>query len=200
MSGKGEMDREATGGNSSGAGETLRVEVPALEVEGSPEGLLAWYALRTRSRHEKSTSKFLKGTGFEVFLPTVSRVRQWKDRRIRIDFPLFPGYCFIRCNALGFREVRKAPGAVDLVGIAGEPVPVPEEEIGAVRRLVYCTLPYDPHPTLEPGMKVRVVRGPLVDVEGILLRKGAHTRLLIVINLLHRGATVKLDAADVVPV
>ena len=143
------------------------------------------------------TSKFLEGTGIEVFLPTISRVRQWKDRKMRILFPLFPGYCFVRCDVMKFRQVRMAPGAVDLVGNAGKPVPIPEREIDAVQRLVYCTLPYDPHPSLEPGMKVRVVRGPLMDVEGVLLRKAPRTKVLLSINLLHQGATVTLDSEDV---
>lgn len=169
-------------------------------VENPCDCVCAWYALRTRSRHEKFTSNYLRGTGFEVFLPTVSRVRQWKDRRMHIDFPLFPGYCFVRCDTRGFRRVRMAPGAVELVGAGGKPVPVPEEEIGAVQRLVYTTLPFDPHPTLEPGMAVRVIRGPLAEVEGILLRKGHRAKLLIAVNLLHQGATVTIDANDVVPV
>jgi transcription antitermination factor NusG len=79
-------------------------------------------------------------------------------------------------------------------------VPIPEEEIDAVQRLVYCTLPYDPHPSLEPGTKVRVIRGPLTDVEGVLLRKAPRMKVLISINLLHQGATVTLESEDVVAV
>ncbi len=194
------MDLKINGIGSSEAEGAAESREPAGEMLAEVECAMNWYALRTRSRHEKHTSKYLKGTGLEVFLPTITRVRQWKDRRMNIDFPLFPGYCFVRCDTRGFREVRKAPGAVELVGIAGEPVPVPEKEIEAVQQLVYCTLPYDPHPMLEPGMQVRVIRGPLTDIEGILLRKGPRTRLLVAISLLHQGATVTIDANDVVPV
>lgn len=192
----GEMKDGVNGINLSGADRDLGMGAPGEEVEG----LLSWYALRTRSRQEKMTSKFLKRTGIEVFLPTISRVRQWKDRKMRILFPLFPGYCFVRCDVMRFRQVRMAPGAVELMGSAGMPVPIPQEQIDAVQRLVYCTLPYDPHPTLEPGMKVRVVRGPLFDVEGVLIRKSPRAKILISIHLLHQGATVTLDAEDVVAV
>ena len=190
------MKDEVNGINLSGADRDLGMGALGEEVEG----LSSWYALRTRSRQEKMTSKFLQKTGIEVFLPTISRVRQWKDRRMRVLFPLFPGYCFVRCDVVRFRHVRMAPGAVELMGSAGMPVPIPQEEINAVQRLVYCTLPYDPHPTLEPGMKVRVVRGPLFDVEGVLIRKSPRAKILISIHLLHQGATVTLDAEDVVPV
>lgn len=160
----------------------------------------SWYALRTRSRHEKVTARYLERHGFEVFLPLIARVRQWKDRRVRVQFPLFPGYCFIRCALEHYREVRQAVGAVGLVGVAGRPKPVPLEEVEAVRRLVTSILPVDPHPTLEPGMPVEVSRGPLAGLRGVLIRKGSRSRLLIGISLLCQGASVSIDAADVVPV
>ncbi len=159
-----------------------------------------WYVLRTRSRHEKLTAVHLRQTGFEVFLPLVSRIRQWRDRRARVEFPLFPGYCFVQCAIGDFRQVRMTPGAVDLVGTGGHPMPVPDEEVSSVWQLVYSTLPFDPHPTLDSGMTVRVIRGPLKDVEGTLIRKVPHARLLVGINLLNQGATVDLDANDVVPI
>ncbi|MFQ5692671.1 MAG: transcription termination/antitermination protein NusG, partial [Nitrospinota bacterium] len=158
-----------------------------------------WYALRTRSRHEKFTTTHLKHAGFRVFLPLVTRVRQWKDRRVHVDFPLFPGYCFVRCEETEFRQLRSTPGAVGLVGTAGTPVPVPDEQVEAVWKLVSSTLPYDPVPTLEPGMRVRVTRGPLADVEGILIRKEPRARLVIAIDLLHQGAALDIDAHDIEP-
>ena len=93
-----------------------------------------------------------------------------------------------------------AVGVVELVGVAGQPMPVPLEEVEAVRRLVTSILPVDPHPTLEPGMAVEVIRGPLAGVRGVLIRKGPRTRLLVGISLLSQGASVDIAAGDVVPV
>lgn len=160
----------------------------------------SWYALRTRSRHEKITARCLERRGFEVFLPLIVRVRQWKDRRVRIPFPLFPGYCFIRCAAECQWEVRQAVGAVAFVGIAGRAMPIQEEEMSAVRRLVTSVLPVDPHPMLEPGMPVEVIRGPLAGLRGVLIRKGLRAKLLVAISLISQGASVNIEAADVVPV
>lgn len=159
-----------------------------------------WYALRTRSRHEKVTSLYLARRGFEVFLPLVDRIRQWKDRRVHVQFPLFPGYSFIRCAVEQHRQVKMAVGVVEVVGVAGHPMPIPFEEVEAVRRLVTSILPVDPHPNLEPGMAVEVIRGSLAGLRGVLIRKGPRTRLLVAISLLCQGASVSIDAADVVPV
>jgi transcription antitermination factor NusG len=159
----------------------------------------AWYALRTRSRHEKRVEEQLRARGIEPFLPQVERWRQWKDRRKLVTFPLFPGYCFARFALADRVAVLSNSGVAQIVGNLAGPVPVPEGEIEAVRRLVTCTLPYDPHPYLEAGMLVEVIRGPLEGIRGMLIRKGARARLVIRVTLIHQAASVELDAFDVKP-
>ncbi len=163
-------------------------------------GNLAWYAIRTRSRHEKLVHQQLDSRRVEAFLPLVERRRRWKDRWKNVDFPLFPGYCFARFPYQDRLSVVTAVGVVQVLGINGIAIPVPDHEIEAVRQLVTCTLPLDPHPYLKEGMEVEVVRGSLAGVRGILIRKGAHARLVVAINLIQQAASVELDAADVVPV
>jgi transcriptional antiterminator NusG len=159
-----------------------------------------WYALRTRSRHEKRVREQLEARGIEPFLPLTDRLRQWKDRRKRVAFPLFPGYCFARF-ALSLRvAVLTTQGVVQILGNPDGPIPVPDAEIEAIRRLVESTLPYDPHPYLTEGMQVEVIRGPLAGLRGLLLRKGARARLVIGVTLIHQSASVELDALDVAPV
>ncbi len=161
---------------------------------------LQWYALHTRSRHEKYVREQLEARGIEPFLPLVDRLRQWKDRRKRVAFPLFPGYCFARFPLALRVAVLTTQGVVQILGNQDGPVPVPDREIEAVRRLVECTLPYDPHPYLTEGMQVEVIRGPLAGLRGLLLRKGARARLVIGVSLIHQGASVELDAYDVTPI
>jgi transcription antitermination factor NusG len=158
-----------------------------------------WYALRTRSRHEKRVGEQLAARGIEPFLPLVDRWRRWKDRRKRVAFPLFPGYCFARFPLSSRLTVLTTQGVVQILGNQGGAVPVPDSEIEAVRRLVESTLPCDPHPYLAEGMWVEVIRGPLTGLRGVLLRKGARARLVIGVSLIHRGASVEIDALDVAP-
>lgn len=159
-----------------------------------------WYALRTRSRHEKRVQEQLSARGIEPFLPLVQRWRQWKDRRKLVAFPLFPGYCFARFPSSLRVTVLATDEVVQLLGNHEGPIPVPDSEIEGVRRLVESTLPYDPHPYLKEGMLVEVIRGPLAGLRGILLRKGARARLVIGVSLIQQGASVELDALDVSPV
>lgn len=157
----------------------------------------AWYALRTRSRHEKRVRDQLATRGIEPFLPLVNRWRQWADRRKQVAFPLFPGYCFARFPLRERLAVLTAIGVVEILGNGGGPVPVPEAEIEGVRRLVTSTLPVDPHPYLREGDWVEVTRGPLAGLQGILLRKGSRARLVMGVRLIHQAVSVELGAADI---
>jgi transcription antitermination factor NusG len=160
---------------------------------------MSWYALHTRSRCEKRVQAQLAARGIEPFLPLVERWRRWKDRRKLVAFPLFPGYCFAKFPSSQRATALCAPGVVQIIGNHCGPLPVPDGEIDAVRRLVTCTLPFDPHPYLDEGMPVEVIRGPLQGVRGVLVRKGSRARLVIRVTLIHQAASVELDAFDVTP-
>jgi transcription antitermination factor NusG len=160
---------------------------------------LHWYALRTKSRHEKLVRDQLNKQGIEPLLPTVKRLSQWKDRKKEIEVPLFSGYCFVRFGKEGKLPVQKVVGVLEVVGNK-RPEPIPEEEIESLKTLMTSVLPYDPHPYLHEGMKVEVVRGPLQGAHGILLRKEKRHRLVIGVRLIQQAAAVEIDVNDVVAV
>lgn len=156
-----------------------------------------WYALRTRSRHEKLVRDQLNGQGIEPLLPTVRRLSQWKDRKKEVEVPLFSGYCFVRFASDQKLPVLKTVGVVDIVGGGFQPEPIPDEEILALQTLMASVLPYDPHPYLHEGMMVEVVRGPLQGVRGVLLRKEKRHRLILGIRLIQQAAAVEIDVDDI---
>jgi transcriptional antiterminator NusG len=156
-----------------------------------------WYAVHTRSRHEKRVRDQLLHRNVEVFLPLCEQWNHWKDRIKRVELPLFPGYCFARFAPDARRLVLAAFGVVSLVGINGHSEPVPDAEVDGIRRLVASRFHYDPHPFLEQGMEVEVVRGPLAGVRGRLVRKDRSTRLVIAVTLIRQAAIVEVHPADV---
>lgn len=159
-----------------------------------------WYAVRTRSRHEKVVRDHLAARGAEPFLPLWTRWSRWKDRRKQIATPLFPGYCFARFGIEQKLQVLKTPGVVEIIGTNGAIEPVPAAEIEAIRTLANGPLRYDPCPFLEEGAEVEVVRGPLMGVRGRLLRKDRSARLVIGVTLIRQAASVEIDAADIAPI
>lgn len=162
-------------------------------------GAPRWYALRTRSRHEKIVRDQLANQGMEPLLPTVKRLSQWKDRKKEIEIPLFSGYCFVRFALEQKLPVLKTIGVVDIVGSGHRPEPIADDEIVAIKTLMTSVLPYDPHPYLREGMQVEVVRGPLQGVRGILLRKEKRHRLVLGVRLIQQAAAVEIDVNDVMP-
>jgi len=156
-----------------------------------------WLAIWTRSRHEKRVRDQLARKAVEVFLPTIGRWSHWKDRKKKIDWPLFPGYCFARIVPDDRLAVLKCDGVVSIIGTNGVPTPIPDAEIESVRQLVDSELLYDPCPLIKEGERVKVTHGPLKGVIGRLVRKGAHARLVLSVDLIGQAVSVEVDASDV---
>jgi transcription termination/antitermination protein NusG len=159
----------------------------------------AWFAVWTRSRHEQVVLQQISQKRFEAFLPTITRWSRWKDRKKKIDWPLFPGYCFAKFDPAEALAILKCTGVVNIVSFEGKPAPIPEHEIESIRRLVASDLQYDPCPLIREGTVVEVVHGALKGVIGRLIRKGAHARLVLSVDLIGQAVSVEVDAADVKP-
>ncbi len=157
-----------------------------------------WYAIWTRSRHEQVVRDQLARKHIEAFLPTITRWSRWKDRKKKIDWPLFPGYCFARFDPSDLLPILKCTGVVNVVSVEGKPAAIPEFEMDSIRLLVGSQLQYDPCPLLREGIMVEVVHGPLRGVIGRLLRKDPHrARLVLSVDLIGQAVSVEVDAADV---
>jgi len=156
-----------------------------------------WYAAYTSANHEKRVAEQLAVRDVEHFLPVYDSVRRWKDRRVKLQMPLFPGYVFV-CMALRDRlQVQQVPGVAHLVGFDGSPAAIPDEEIDALRASLESGVRAEPHPYLTVGRRVRLRSGPLAGMQGILLRRKGNFRVVISIELIQRSLVVHLDAVDV---
>ena len=162
----------------------------------SPDSL-QWFAIWTRSRHEQVVREQLERKLFDAFLPTVPKWSRWKDRKKKIDWPLFPGYCFARFDPSESLAILKCVGVVNIVSVAGKPAAIPENEIESIRTLVSSELQYDPCPLIHEGMMVEVKHGPLKGVVGRLSRKNDKARLVLSVEMIGQAVSVEVDAADV---
>lgn len=176
-----------------------RSSLEALEpdVPETIDRAARWFALWTRSRHEQVVREQLLQKNVEAFLPTITRWSRWKDRKKKIDWPLFPGYCFARFDPRERLPVLKCTGVVNIVSVDGVPAIIPEYEIAGIKQLVESDLAYDPCPMIREGMMVEVAHGPLRGVVGRLLRKNEKARLVLSVDLIGQAVSVEVDAADV---
>lgn len=159
-----------------------------------------WWALYTRHQHEKTVAELLSAKGFEVFLPLYESQRRWKDRIKTLSLPLFPCYLFVRGGLNRRTQVVTTPGVHMILSNGDHAAIIPETEIEAIRRTVEGPFRVEPHPFLRCGERVRVKRGTLEGVEGILVRKKNLCRLVLSVDMLERSVGVEVDASDVEPV
>lgn len=158
---------------------------------------LAWYALRTRHQHEKVAAASLSNKRFEIFVPLYESQRKWKGRKKLLSLPLFPCYIFIRGGVRRRRDVVTTPGVQGFVEIAGRAAVIPDPEIDAVRRVVSGSFQAESCPFLECGERVRVNSGPLMGIEGILVRKKNHLRLVLSVGMLGKAVSIEVDSSVV---
>ncbi len=159
-----------------------------------------WYAVCTFSNHEKRVGDQLRERGVEQFLPLYESVRRWKDRRVQLQLPLFPGYVFVHLALRDRLRVLNIPSVARLVGFGGPPVALPDNEMEALRSSLASQLRAEPHPYLKVGRRVRVANGPLAGLEGIVVRKKKQLRFVLSLDLIMRSVSVEMDAADLRPV
>jgi transcription antitermination factor NusG len=153
-----------------------------------------------QSNHEKRVAEQLARRSIEHFLPIYQTVRQWKDRRVRLDFPLFPGYVFVRLVLRDRLRVLQAPGVVRLVGFNGTPTPLSEREIESIRTSLASGVRAEPYPYLTVGQRVRITDGPFQGLEGILSRKKNRVRVVISLELIMRSISIEIDPEILHPV
>jgi len=157
-----------------------------------------WYALHTRSRHEKKVARLLDESKVEHFLPLRRVLSQWADRKKWVEKPYFPGYLFVRIHLEQAPLVSSRRGVVGLVSSRpGIPAIIPESEIDSVFRLVESQVHVDPYPYLKPGQIVYVRRGPLRGVEGTLIRKNKKHFLVVSVPLLGQSVIAEVPADSV---
>jgi transcription antitermination factor NusG len=159
-----------------------------------------WYAAYTCANHEKSVAEQLSVRSVEHFLPLYQSVRRWKDRRVHLQLPLFPGYVFVRLALRDRLQVLEIPSVARLVGFNGTPTALPEAEIEALKTGLERGVRAVPYPYLKVGRRVRITTGPLEGFEGILIRKKNGLRFVISLDLIQRSVLLDIEASSVEPV
>jgi transcription antitermination factor NusG len=163
---------------------------------------LEWYAVYTSCRHEQKVYERLVKKSIYAFLPRMEVWSRRKDQRKKIKIPLFPGYLFVNVDLEPYvwLEILKTPGVAYILG-NNKPTPIPESQIASIQILLENDVLIRPHPYTKIGQKVRVVNGPLMGCEGILLRnKPNQQRLIISVELLNRAVSAEIHEADAEPI
>jgi transcription antitermination factor NusG len=174
--------------------DTLIAKMPVPESYS-----LAWYAAQTSYRCEQRVAQALTAKGFTTYLPLLREAHQWTDRRKIVDVPAFSGYLFVHYEpSLRNRvKVLETSGIVRLLGGNHAPSQIPDVEIETVRRTLGSGVPCDRCDALTPGALVRVMRGPLVGLQGRLARIKNSLRLIVTVSVFSQAISAELGLDDV---
>lgn len=163
-----------------------------------------WYACRTRARSEKKVGQLLTAAGVVCYVPLVERLRQWSDRSKQVKFPLFPGYVFARSSLETLPQIVRTPNLIEVVRVDGQPTPVRDEEIEAVRSLVDGAhrMGVEPsaHDYLVRGQEVQVTQGPFEGLRGILTEVRGKARIVVRLEAIRQAVSVEMESRFVLPV
>jgi transcription antitermination factor NusG len=160
-----------------------------------------WFALVVRSRHEKSVKTILESKGYRTALPLVRCIHKrssgssWDSQK-----PLIAGYVFVAHDQENPFRIVTTPGVVHIVSFGSGPGAIPEAEIEALERVASSGLPAGSCRYTKVGETVELIEGPLKGVQGIVLRQGKTTRLVVGIDLLQRSVAVEIESAWALPI
>jgi transcription antitermination factor NusG len=166
----------------------------------TPEPALPWYGIRTKPKFERVTATALENQGYSAYLPLCTRRRQWSDRTVETELPLFPGYLFCRFDVLQRLPILTTHGVIAIVGLGKTPEPIPDAEIDRIQAILRSGRNAEPWPYLRTGERVRILAGSLQGLEGLLVKKKNEWRIVISVDLLQRSVAVEVDRNAVTPV
>jgi transcription antitermination factor NusG len=178
--------------------DSVAAPAPGAEIETATPN---WYAVQTRARHEKVVAQRLQESGVPTFLPLVTEIHCWSDRKKSVELPLFGCYVFVRLASTSDERLRvlRIDSVLNFVGVRGQGTPIPDLQIDAVRMLVEEQLPWTTHPFLKIGQRVRIRSGALTGLEGILVSRNGDRTLVLSVDAIQRSLAVRIEGYDVEP-
>jgi transcriptional antiterminator RfaH len=158
-----------------------------------------WFAIYTKSRSEKKVFERLNDAGHESFLPLITEVRQWSDRKKKVKSPLIKSYVFVKVKKKNLRPIFNIPGVVTVLKHLGEPAIVTEVEINNLKILTNnseATKTVAPM-SLKRGIPVQVVYGPFEGLNAIYLSNSGKHRVIVKVEALNSFTEITLPLSHI---
>lgn len=172
------------------------VTLPALEALHSE---WPWFAIRVREKYRVVTEEMLAAQRIAFFSPMVTDLHQWSDRIKAVSLPLFAGYLFCSFDPQKQLTVLRTVGVIDILRTGSRLAVVDRGELEAICKAIHTSPTVSSVPFMAQGQRVRVTRGPLRDVEGILTEIKSRCTLVLAVTMMNRSVAVQIDHNFVEP-
>jgi len=151
----------------------------------------SWYAIYTNPRSEKAAHRALLEKGIHAYLPLVKTLKQWSDRKKMVEEPLFRSYLFVNITGKEYYNVLNTPGVARYITFEGKAVPIPQQQINAVKYFLETEIPAEEGLTgFEPGTLVEVTHGSLMGLQGTLIEERGKHRVKVGIEAIGKSIAI----------
>jgi transcription antitermination factor NusG len=165
----------------------------------APAAVAEWYAVHTYPRHEKVVADRIQQQGLTTFLPMLTEVHRWSDRKKVVQLPMFSCYVFVQLVPSNEQRIRvlQTNGVISFVGSQRIGTPIPAEQIEAVQMLLERNVACSSHPFLKAGQRVRIRGGALEGLEGVFVSQNGDHSLIVSLDAIQRSLAVRIDGYDI---
>ncbi len=158
-----------------------------------------WFAFYTKPKHEFKASLYLSSIDLEYYLPTITTLKQWSDRKKKITEPLFKGYIFVNCNERERYDALQHDSIISTVSFSGKPAKIPKWQIENLKKMLDENREVFVKDMLPEGTNVKIIDGPFKGITGIITQSDDHGKVFgITIDLLRRSVLVKLPKESII--
>jgi transcriptional antiterminator RfaH len=158
-----------------------------------------WHVIYTRSRQEKKLAKYYEDMGVQYFLPTFTTIKQWSDRKKKVEEVLFKSYIFVYVSEKEYYDVLKCPGAVRYVTVDGKAAKIPENQIATIKNALNYHIEYSvSKERFKKGKQIEIINGPLQGAKGEVISESGKRKLLIRIEQIGYSLVVHVTADSII--
>jgi transcription antitermination factor NusG len=150
-----------------------------------------WWVAHTKSRNEKALAHDLIGKNINYFLPMTWKVQRRKHRTLRSLLPLFIGYIFFLGEENERVEVLRTNRVANIIEVKDQQKLL--DELLQIEQALVAGAPLTPYKYIKTGQRCKVIAGPLLDLQGIVVTTKNETRLVLQIDMLGQAASVEID-------
>ena len=156
-----------------------------------------WRVIYTKSRQEKKVANLLNEKGIQNYLPTIKTLKQWSDRKKKVEEVLFKSYVFVKLGEREYYEALKVPGAVKYVSFGGKAATIAERQIETIKKTINNELEFEISTDyFKKGDLLTIKKGPLKGATGELVSWSGKKKLLVRINEIGYSLVVHLSPGD----
>lgn len=159
-----------------------------------------WFALYTKPRHEFKASDQMSKLEIENYLPVLTKIKKWSDRKKKVTEPVFRGYLFIKGNEKERLLSLTQNSIVKCISFEGKPSVIPDWQIENLKNLLTASPDVFVINKIEAGSKIKIIEGPFSGIIGVVKETQEDKWLAVSVDLINCSVIVRLPKESIIKI